>query len=185
MRKLMRKRRAKFLEQLSPSERNMVFKHPPTPVKAMISNAENIAFYAPIASEAPTAGLVEYCRAQEKHLLLPHILQEQGKMEFLRWNADDVLLKSDCATSEPPSDRQSVSPDLIFVPLLAFDRRLNRLGQGGGFYDRALFAFPDAQKIGLAWSIQEVDMLPTDTHDQRLNAILTECEIIEKQDIQQ
>jgi 5-formyltetrahydrofolate cyclo-ligase len=76
----------------------------------------------------------------------------------------------------------TLRPDLVVAPLLAFDRRGGRLGQGGGSYDRTL-ANLRAEKpvfvIGLAYSGQEVDALPVESHDQRLDAILTETEYLE------
>jgi 5-formyltetrahydrofolate cyclo-ligase len=64
-------------------------------------------------------------------------------------------------------------------PLVGFDRSGNRLGQGGGFYDRAFAAFPSARRIGIAWSVQEVDMLPVDSWDEQLHSVITEHERID------
>ena len=79
---------------------------------------------------------------------------------------------------QPRSDAEEVSPDLILAPLVGFDRALRRIGQGAGFYDRAFARLPDARRIGLAWSVQEVDALPTDPWDVPLHAVATEREWI-------
>ena len=74
-----------------------------------------------------------------------------------------------------------MEPDLVIVPLLAFDRDGVRLGQGGGYYDRALKALRDTREVfvlGLAYSGQETANLPREPHDQALDAILTEKEYI-------
>jgi len=66
------------------------------------------------------------------------------------------------------------SPDLLFVPLLAFDRAGRRLGYGGGYYDRTLATIPAARAIGCAYAAQEVDEVPATDRDIRLNAVATE-----------
>jgi 5-formyltetrahydrofolate cyclo-ligase len=71
-----------------------------------------------------------------------------------------------------------MSPDIILVPLLAFDRQGRRLGQGGGHYDRLLARNPQAKAVGLAYAAQEVPLVPTEPHDRRLDWILTEREAI-------
>ena len=77
-----------------------------------------------------------------------------------------------------PRPPPSSAPDLIFLPLLGFDRSGGRLGQGGGYYDRTLAALrsagPPVRAIGLAYAGQEAPRLPTDALDQRLDGVLTE-----------
>jgi 5-formyltetrahydrofolate cyclo-ligase len=67
-----------------------------------------------------------------------------------------------------------VTPDLLLVPLLAFDHRGHRLGYGGGYYDRTLAALPHATAIGCAYAAQQVDDLPATAQDVPLHAIATE-----------
>jgi 5-formyltetrahydrofolate cyclo-ligase len=80
---------------------------------------------------------------------------------------------------QPGAHTPAVRPALILMPLLAFDRAGRRLGQGGGYYDRTLAAMPDVRTVGLAWSVQETDDIPTESWDRPLNAIITEKEWIE------
>ncbi len=75
---------------------------------------------------------------------------------------------------EPLAHWPAVAPDVLLVPLLAFDNDGYRLGYGGGYYDRTLSALPRARAIGIAYAGQRVDILPRDAHDCRLDAILTE-----------
>ena len=77
------------------------------------------------------------------------------------------------------ADSDEIAPDAIMSPLIGFDREGNRLGQGGGFYDRAFARYASARRIGLAWSVQESDTLPVDSWDQRLHAVVTERERID------
>jgi 5-formyltetrahydrofolate cyclo-ligase len=79
---------------------------------------------------------------------------------------------------QPLLSAEACAPDLILTPLVGFDRALNRLGQGAGYYDRAFAARPDSLRIGIAWSIQECDGLMTDPWDMPLDAVLTEKEWI-------
>jgi 5-formyltetrahydrofolate cyclo-ligase len=82
----------------------------------------------------------------------------------------------------PPPSAQLVQPDLVIAPLLAFDRRGGRLGQGGGHYDRTLEALRAHKQVfvlGLAYAGQEIEAAPMQPHDQRLDAILTETGYIE------
>ena len=81
----------------------------------------------------------------------------------------------------PPEEAPEVQPDVLLVPLLAFDRRGFRLGYGGGFYDRTLEKLRALKKvtaIGVAYAGQEIDAVPYEEFDQRLDWIMTEKETI-------
>jgi 5-formyltetrahydrofolate cyclo-ligase len=105
---------------------------------------------------------------------LPHVAARDAPMRFLIWEPGDVLLPGAFGLLQPRSDAPEVSPDLILAPLVGFDRHLARLGQGAGFYDRIFARLPDARRIGLAWSVQEVDAVPVDPWDVPLHAVATE-----------
>ena len=78
-------------------------------------------------------------------------------------------------------DRNKVYPDILFVPLVAFDKELNRLGYGGGFYDRYIQKISKIKKIvkvGLAFSFQKLKTIPSDKHDKKLDIIITEKDIV-------
>ena len=109
---------------------------------------------------------------------LPHVAARDAPMRFLRWHPGDPLVPGLFGLLQPRSDAPEVAPDLILAPLLGFDRALARIGQGAGFYDRAFARLPDAMRIGLAWSVQEVTALPTDPWDVPLHAVATEREWI-------
>lgn len=79
-----------------------------------------------------------------------------------------------------PDERVMLENDEINVfllPLVAFDTNGNRLGHGGGFYDKLLYCYPEAKKIGLAFDLQKVDSVPTEAHDIKLDAVITETQI--------
>ena len=101
-------------------------------------------------------------------------------MEFYNWNKNDPLLINKFGIPEPETTI-SVNPDILFVPLVAFDKELNRLGYGGGFYDRYIQKLSKIKKIvkvGLAFSFQKLKTIPTNKHDKKLDIIITEKDIV-------
>ena len=109
---------------------------------------------------------------------LPRVTRGDPVLRFHHWLPGDELVPGPLGLMQPRIDAPLIEPDLILAPLLGFDRRLNRLGQGAGFYDRAFATAPNARRIGLAWSVQEVPSLPIDPWDVPLQGIATEREWI-------
>src|SRR3546814_10022329 len=105
-------------------------------------------------------------------LALPHHAGRDPAMTFRHWAADGTLAKGPWGPQQPGGDAESVRPALIFCPLVGFDRRGGRLGQGGGHYDRYFAAQSDIPRIGVGWSVQEVDAVPTESTDAPLDAVL-------------
>jgi 5-formyltetrahydrofolate cyclo-ligase len=168
-----------FVEMLDPLAHRLAFKAVPSPLSAMLGSARTIALYVPLDDEAPALRLAEPLERLGKTICLPRVVDRIGSMEFHRWSKDAPLHSGPYGTSHPAPDTPVVAPDAIIAPLLGFDRRMNRLGWGGGYYDRAFARFPDALRIGLAWSIQECDAVPADVWDMPLHAVLTEVAFIE------
>jgi 5-formyltetrahydrofolate cyclo-ligase len=113
---------------------------------------------------------------------LPVAVDRDSPLKFRLWRPQDVLTPDAFGIPAPPASAPEVEPNLVIAPVLGFDRRGGRLGQGAGHYDRTLANLRAARPVfvlGLAFSGQEVDAVPTDPHDQRLDAILTETEFIE------
>ena len=79
---------------------------------------------------------------------------------------------------QPRTDAPVVMPEVLFMPLIGFTANGDRLGQGGGYYDRFLAAHPQTIAIGMAWDVQEVDELPVELHDMRLSAIVTPTRVL-------
>ena len=94
-------------------------------------------------------------------------------IRFLQWEPGDPLVAGPFGLSQPDG-REEVAPDTILTPLIGFDARLNRLGQGAAHYDRAFARYPDAWRVGVAWSVQQVPAVPTDIWDVPLHAVITE-----------
>ena len=136
------------------------------------------AVYNPAGAEFDPACVIEKLRAFGWTVALPTCPAPQTAMVF-RVHAPGDPLAPDGAGILSPTPRAPVAvPDLIVAPVLAFDARGRRLGQGGGYYDRTLDALKAAGVVpavaGLAYAGQQVETVPAEDHDQRLDAILTE-----------
>ncbi|NCO48952.1 MAG: 5-formyltetrahydrofolate cyclo-ligase [Sphingomonadales bacterium] len=173
-----RRRRDAFHSQLDMATRGLAFRRPPTPLAKLIEQSEVIALYSAIGSEAPTARLADYLAEIGKTIAFP-VCVGDAPLEFRKVDNIDLLEAGFRNISEPNADCPVVTPDLIIAPMLAFDRSMHRLGQGGGHYDRTFGKYPDAIRIGLAWSVQEADSIPVESHDRQLHMIITESEIIQ------
>jgi len=121
--------------------------------------------------------LMQVLGARGWRLALPRV---QGEvLSFRAFTFGDRLACGGFGLTEPQPDGAVVIPDLVLVPLLAFDRRGHRLGYGGGFYDRALGRLPGARGVGLGYGMQEVAAVPVEAHDRPLAAIATERGLID------
>ncbi|MDE0946117.1 MAG: 5-formyltetrahydrofolate cyclo-ligase [Sphingobium sp.] len=182
LRVLARDQRRAFVATLDPLAHRLAFKVLPSPLARRLADARTVALYMGLDDEAPAQRLAAPLIALDKQVALPRVLDRLGSMDFLPWTPDAPLIPGPFRTSHPEPGDGPVIPDAIIAPLVGFDRALNRLGQGGGYYDRAFARFPDALRIGLAWSAQELDAVPADPWDLPLDIILTEAELIEGPD---
>ncbi|MEG8220954.1 5-formyltetrahydrofolate cyclo-ligase [Sphingomonas sp. HH69] len=182
LRVLARDQRRAFVATLDPLAHRLAFKVLPSPLARRLADARTVALYMGLDDEAPAQRLAAPLIAMDKLVALPRVLDRLGSMDFLPWTPDAPLIPGPFRTSHPEPGDGPVTPDAIIAPLVGFDRALNRLGQGGGYYDRAFARFPDALRIGLAWSAQELDDVPADPWDLPLDIILTEAELIEGPD---
>lgn len=175
----MRTRRDAHAASLPPEARALAFRTLPTPFRALVEQARVVAGYVAIGSEADPARLLEQAAAAGCALALPYVERRSVPMRFLRWTPGDPLVRGQMGLLQPdPATAEELAPDLFLAPLVAFDRRLHRLGQGAGHYDRAFARFPDARRVGIAWSVQEAAEVPDDPWDEPLDAVLTEREWI-------
>ena len=142
-------------------------------------NLKIIGGYYPTNYEIDDLEILNYFFKKGSTISLPKI-KKKGQMEFYNWNKNDPLLINKFGIPEPETTI-SVNPDILFVPLVAFDKELNRLGYGGGFYDRYIQKISKIKKIikvGLAFSFQKLKTVPVNKHDKKLDIIITEKEII-------
>lgn len=133
-----------------------------------------IASYVPVGGEADPAPLAAAAIARGWRLALPHVTTRAAPMRFLSCFPDAPLVPGPFGLRQPESSAEPLSPDIILTPLVAFDDRLARLGQGAGYYDRAFAALPDAVRLGIGWSIQRVPKVPVDPWDVPLHGVITD-----------
>ena len=132
-----------------------------------------VAGYYPVRDEADPRGLMHALIARGHRMALPRVAQIDAPLHFHRWRAADPLRDNPQGIAEPLADAERVEPDMILVPLLAFDAAGFRLGHGGGYYDRTL-AGTKAITVGIAYAGQQLASIPREAHDIALDHILTE-----------
>ena len=138
-----------------------------------------IGGYYPINFEVDDLELLKEFKKNKFNISLP-VIKSNFQMDFYEWSFSDPLKINKYGIPEPET-KNIVYPDIILVPLVAFDKNLNRLGYGGGFYDRVIAKIKKKKKIikiGLALSIQQIDEVPINVYDQKLDYIVTNKFII-------
>ena len=138
-----------------------------------------IGGYYPINFEVDDLELLKRFEKNKFNISLP-VIKKNFQMDFYKWSFFDSLKINKYGIPEPET-KNIVYPDVILVPLVAFDKNLNRLGYGGGFYDRLIKKLSKKKKvikIGLALSVQKIDKVPIDMHDQKLDYIVTNKYIV-------
>jgi 5-formyltetrahydrofolate cyclo-ligase len=176
MRQQLRAARREFVTALHPAIAGLCFRKLPSPLAAIIAPGAVIAVYQAKGHEAPTAALIGDVFERGYQMAIPAVTSDEA-MTFRLFNPADKLVIGRYGIAEPLPTAQSIVPDVIIAPMLGFDARGNRLGQGGGYYDRYFAAHPMALRIGLAWSVQQCSMIVTEPHDLPMAYILTEREL--------
>jgi 5-formyltetrahydrofolate cyclo-ligase len=143
-----------------------------------------VAGYHARGGEIDPWPLMQRLAAAGAQLALPVAAGRDDALTFRAFTPGDALGPDAVGIASPLQDAPEVVPDLIITPLLAFDRQGARMGQGGGHYDRTLADLRERAEVfvlGLAYAGQQVARLPTEEHDESLDAILTERAYIEAQ----
>ena len=151
---------------------------PPQVFLDRLSPGLTVASYVPMGSEADPSPFARAAVDAGCVIALPHVTRRSEPMRFLAWDSEDDLIPGVFGLHQPHHESPALAPDIILTPLVAFDGKLNRLGQGAGYYDGAFARFPRAWRIGIAWSVQHVDALPVEAWDMPLHAVVTEQEWI-------
>lgn len=133
-----------------------------------------VAGYHAHRDEADPTLLLQVLARMGAHIAFPRVTARNAALEFHRIPDGEILHLGAFGIHEPLEHWPRARPDILLVPLLAYDDQGYRLGYGGGYYDRTLAGLPGARAIGIAYAGQRVDFLPHDAHDCRLDAILTE-----------
>ena len=136
---------------------------------------KNIGGYFPINYEIDSLKILTQLEKSGHKISFP-ITRKGNKMDFFEWSSNEPLLIGKFGIPEPCS-KKKVYPDILLVPLVAFNKHKFRLGYGGGYYDRYIQKMKKIKKIltiGMAFSFQEVKKLPINKHDKKLDFIFTE-----------
>ena len=140
-----------------------------------------IAGYYPSNCEVNTLNFLEEASKKKFKIVLP-VIKSSNKMSFKSWIFKEPLYVNKFGILEPNNLGKEIIPDLIMVPLVAFDRKLNRIGYGKGYYDRSLQKINKIKKktitLGIAYSFQKCATIPTNKYDFKLNYVFTEQGII-------
>ena len=140
-----------------------------------------VSAYYPIRDEPDTLPLVAALAADGFATALPVVVDRRSPLIFRLWRPGDPTRAGQMAIPEPRETAAAVDPELLFVPLACFDRRGRRIGYGSGHYDRSLANLREkgaVYAVGVAYGVCEVAETPYEAHDQNLDAIVTEQEII-------
>ena len=177
----LRRKRIEHAENLPAEVSALVFSRPPRPVLELVLEGATIGLYRSDTGEAPSRGYIKFFFEQGHPIALPRVTTLDKPMEFRRHT--DPYEESDLEAGvwglrQPGVDAPVVVPEVLFMPLVGFTAKGDRLGQGGGFYDRFLAAHPQTVAIGMAWDVQEVLELPIELHDMRLSAIVTPTRVL-------
>ncbi|MBW8783391.1 MAG: 5-formyltetrahydrofolate cyclo-ligase [Novosphingobium sp.] len=176
LRRRLRKLRREHVAGLSETTRALLFLRPPAVVSALAAEGTTIGLYHATADEAPTRGYAKWFSEHGRHVALPWFAAPDAPMRFRAWAdpyADEGLVPGPFGALQPADDAPELDPDVVFVPLLGFTRRGERLGQGGGHYDRWLAAHPGVTALGLGWDCQELAAIGAEAHDHPLCAVIT------------
>lgn len=152
----------------------------PLPVATM--TATIVSGYIPIRSEFDPQPLMRRFAEAGARLALPCVMGWGAPLAMRAWRFGGPLVSGQWGLREPAANALEVLPDILLVPLAAFDRAGQRIGYGAGYYDMTiarLRALKPITAIGVAFAMQEVPRVPADERDARLDLVLTECEVID------
>ena len=142
--------------------------------------SKNIGGYYPFNYELDILNILETLEKKKYIISLPKIAKN-NKMNFFKWSFKEPLRINKFGIPETTSNKK-INPNILLIPLVGFDDQLNRLGYGGGYYDRYLSKIEDNKKIikiGVGFSFQKIKNIPINKHDIKLDYIITEKKIIE------
>jgi 5-formyltetrahydrofolate cyclo-ligase len=143
-------------------------------------NFKSIGGYYPSNYEIDDLNILDLLEKKNFKVSLP-IIKKDNQMNFYSWSRNDPLKINKFGIPEPVSSK-IFYPDILLVPLVAYDSSLNRLGYGGGYYDRYIEKIEKIKKvtkIGLAFSFQKISSIPINQYDKKLDFIVTEKEILQ------
>ena len=148
-------------------------------LKLNTDSNNNLGGYYPSNYEIDDLEILDLLEKKNFQISLP-MIKKNNQMDFFKWSNNDPLKINKFGIPEPISSIKFY-PDILLVPLVGYDNDLNRLGYGGGFYDRYIKKIEKIKKvikIGLAFSCQKIKNMPLSKYDKKLDFIITEKEIL-------
>ncbi len=145
----------------------------------VIDRGTIVSAYWPMRDELDTRKLLRGLHDEGVRCALPVMQQKNKPLSFRLWQPGDALEEASFGVAEPSSDQPVLTPEVMLVPLLAVDGDGNRLGYGGGYYDRTLLQRRQGREgpvvaVGVAYDVQRVQFVPHDEGDARLDWLITE-----------
>ena len=139
-------------------------------------NSDYVGSYVDYNFELSTNSLNKYLIEKNINICLPKINSQSKEINFFKFSTGTKLIKNKYNILEPEVTNEIIFPKLVLVPLLAFNESGFRLGYGGGFYDKYFSSQEekDIIRVGLGFSFQKVNQIPIESHDQKVDWILTE-----------
>ena len=175
----LRKKVFKIRELKNSKNTKLSFKNIFNLLKRKNIKTKSIGGYFPVNFEIDDLDILKKFEKNKYEISLP-VIKKNFSMDFYKWNSNDPLIINKYGIPEPSLECIRY-PDIILVPLLAFDERLYRLGYGGGYYDRYIEKVSKKKpfiKVGLALSVQKINNIPTTKYDKKLDYIVTEKYIL-------
>ncbi len=185
LRSQLRAQRRAHVSSLADATSQLLFLRPPSLIAAMIPPDAIVGLYHASEVEAPTRSYARWLHENGRKLALPWFARRGAAMQFRQWADpydDAALSQGPFGQFQPALGAGLVLPEVVLVPIIGFTAQCDRLGQGGGHYDRWLESHPQVRAIGLAWDCQLVDRLPLEAHDQRISAVVTPTRLYESAD---
>jgi len=150
------------------------------PAELVARGGLTIAGYSPKESEINCLPLMDKLKARGARMCLPCVVAKGESLIFRAWEPGQELIRGNFGVEEPTEDSAVLVPDMLLVPLLAFNAKGFRLGYGGGYYDRTLAELRAKNEyvvaVGLAYEAQGIPRLPVERHDEKMDWVVTETE---------
>ncbi len=178
LREIKKAERKAFIDSLTFQERSNYATQISQQVLKYLKDVDGlvVAGYWPKDEEADTKITLTLLHNKNATICLPRINLKTHHLTFHQWNPGDLLELNSFNILEPSIIQPRLEPDILLVPLLAFDKNGHRLGYGKGHYDRAINALleqKDIKTLGIAFDIQMLDKIPFEPHDRVLEAVIT------------
>lgn len=151
--------------------------------KVPLQSDDVVAGYWPIQDEASPIEIMKFLSNMGLLCALPCVEEGGDVLTFRGWSLRDSLTLSKFEVMEPAKEKPTLTPTIIITPVIGFTKAGDRLGQGGGYYDATIAHLkannPNLRTVGLAYSCQLVDTLPMESHDQKIDMVITPMRVFE------